>query len=354
VQQRDRRADGTFVYAVSTTRIYCRPTCPSRRPRRENVAFYATPGDAERAGYRPCRRCRPDTAGVRDDGAHHAERARAFIDHRLAAAPSEPVTLTAIAGAVGLSPYHLQRTFKRAIGITPAEYVRAQRGERLRSALRSGDTVSAAVYGAGYGSASRVYDDDAPGLGMTPGAYRRGGSGVRMRYVILDSPLGRLLVAATARGVCAVTLGDADEPLERALADEYPNAQRERVAPEAVSHAGTAADDALAAWAAAIRTHLGQGGELRVPIDVGGTAFQRRVWAALQAIPYGETRSYGELATAVSAPTAVRAAASACARNPVALVVPCHRVLRSGGALGGYRWGVERKQRLLEAERRLR
>jgi AraC family transcriptional regulator of adaptative response/methylated-DNA-[protein]-cysteine methyltransferase len=344
VSARDGRADGAFVYAVSTTRVYCRPACPSRRPRREHVAFFAVPADAEAAGYRACLRCRPRAAAP--PAPAHAERARALIDRQLAAAPSEPLTLARLAAAVGVSPHHLQRTFKRAVGVSPAAYVRAARRERFKAALRDGETVSAAVYGAGFGSSSRAYDGGAAPLGMTPGAYRRGGAGVRLRYAVVDSPLGRLLVAATARGVCAATLGDDDAALEAALAAEYPRAERERADGDAL------ADDAhpLGAWTAAVLDSLGSGPAGAVPTDVAGTPFEERVWAALRAIPRGETRSYAELAAAIGAPSAVRAVASACARNRVAVVIPCHRVVRAGGAMGGYRWGVARKAALLARE----
>ena len=348
VEARDARADGQFVFAVATTRIYCRPSCPARRPRRENVTFFALPNEAAAAGYRPCRRCRPDDA-ARGGVPEYVARARALLDRHLAGAPHERLTLGALAAAVGISSHHLQRTFKRATGLTPAEYVRAARGARLKRELRSGETVSRAVFGAGYGSGSRVYEGGSAALGMTPGAYRRGGRGARIRYLLQDSPLGRLLIAATDRGVCAVALGDADAGLEAELAREYPNAERERVDAASLD----LAQPGLGAWAAAVLEQLSAPQPaVFVPTDVEGTEFERRVWTALQAIPAGETRSYREVATAIGAPTAVRAVASACARNRVAVLIPCHRVLRAGGTLGGYRWGLDRKRKLLDAESR--
>jgi AraC family transcriptional regulator, regulatory protein of adaptative response / methylated-DNA-[protein]-cysteine methyltransferase len=347
VTARDGRLDGRFVYAVATTGVYCRPGCGSRRPLRANVAFFATPDAAEAAGFRPCRRCHPrDTATAAETV---VARARAHLD----AHADEPVTLDVLARVAGMSPYHLQRTFKRLVGVSPKRYAAALRAERLKAELRGGATVSRATFDAGYGASSRAYHAADVHLGMSPAAYRRGGRGTHIRYATTASAVGRVLVAATERGVCAVTLGDDDAQLERALAAEFPNATRERVdvgeGPD-----GDAADGPrgeLREWLQAVAEHLdGTGGRLAVPVDAGGTAFQQRVWSALREIPYGETRSYSELAAAVGAPRAVRAVASACAHNRVALVIPCHRVVRQGGALGGYRWGVERKRRLLARE----
>jgi AraC family transcriptional regulator of adaptative response/methylated-DNA-[protein]-cysteine methyltransferase len=299
------------------------------------VLFFPAPGTAEAAGFRPCRRCRPRNADPTTTSAA-VERARAHLDANLDA----PVTLAELSRAVGMSPYHLQRTFKRLTGVSPKEYTAARRAERLKARLRGGDTVSRATYEAGYGSSSRVYEQAGRNLGMTPATYRRGGQGAHIRSAVVGTPFGRLLVAATERGVCAVMLGDSDEALEAALAVEYPNATVER------SPAG------IGAWVEAIVRHLeGTEPRLDVPVDVRGTAFQWRVWKALQEIPYGSTRSYREVAAAIGAPSAVRAVAGACARNRVALVVPCHRVVRDDGAPSGYRWGRERKQRLLEQER---
>ena len=339
VQERDAALDGTFVFAVRTTGVYCRPSCPSRRARRENVEFFAAPGDAAAAGYRACRRCDPN--GVETA----AERAVATARAHLEAQAGEPVTLAALAREAGMSPHHLQRTFKRLVGVSPAQYSAALRAERLKEHLRTGASVSRATYDAGYGASSRVYESAGRTLGMTPASYRRGGEGARIRFVTAGTELGRLLVAATDRGVCSVMLGDDDAALERALAAEFPNAERSLAT---MDHPDNAE---LRAWTESVVAHLaGRQPELAVELDVAGTPLQRKVWNELRRIPYGETRSYAELASAVGNPGAVRAVASACARNPVALVVPCHRVLRKGGELGGYRWGLERKARLIEKE----
>ena len=335
VLARDSRLDGRFVYAVSSTGVYCRPTCPSRRPRRANVAFFPTPAAAERAGFRACRRCRPH-ASVASGATDAVARACAIIER----SADGPPTLAELASQVGLSRFYLQRVFKRLTGLTPAEYAAAGRTERFKTRLRHGDTVSRATYEAGYGSSSRVYEQASARLGMTPATYRRGGRGAHIRYTLVDSPFGRLLVAGTDRGVCAVSMGDDDATLINALTSEYPHATLER------------ADSAVGEWVMAIVRHLqGERQAMGVPLDIGGTAFQRRVWKALCEIPFGVTRSYAEVASAIGSPTAARAVASACARNPVSLVVPCHRVVRQGGALGGYRWGLDRKRKLLAQER---
>lgn len=337
VLERDAALDGTFVFAVRTTGIYCRPSCPSRRPLRKNVEFFAAPGDAAAAGYRACRRCEPNAAETA------AERAVAKARAYLAAHSGEPVPLAVLSREAGMSAHHLQRTFKRMVGVSPAQYASALRAERLKAELRSGATVSRASYDAGYGASSRVYDAAERQLGMTPAAYRRGGKGVRIRYSTAETAFGWLLVAATDRGVCSVMLGDDAAGLARALEEEFPNAELQPVAQEG--------DADLRAWTDAITEHLrGETRGIAIELDIGGTPLQQRVWSALRRIPYGETRSYAELAEAAGSPRAVRAVASACARNPVALVVPCHRAVRKGGALGGYRWGVERKARILAHE----
>ncbi len=346
VEARDSRLDGRFVYAVASTGIYCRPSCPSRRPNPKGVAFFSGPDEAEREGYRACRRCRPRSTGPTDPE-RSVERARAWLDDHL----DEPVTLAGLGEAVGLSPWHLQRTFKRLTGLTPKEYSAARRLERLKSNLRKGDDVTTATYDAGYGSGSRVYEQSDARLGMTPATYRRGGRGAAIRYLVTESPLGRMLVAATDRGVCAVTFGSSEDELEAGLHKEYPNAE--------IRQAG---DEALKAWAGEILRHLhpqdADEPRLALPLDIQATAFQWRVWRALQEIPRGETRSYGEVAAALGRPTAARAVARACASNRVALAVPCHRVVRGNfeenREAGGYRWGEERKRRLLEMERQAR
>lgn len=342
VVRRDAAWDGRFVYAVATTGVFCRPSCPSRRALRKNVSFHATPEAAARAGFRACKRCRPD--GTTNAEACVAE-VRRLLDAHVAEGGERP-TLDRLADAVGMSPFHLQRTFKALVGATPAEYVRVRRGERFKAELRGGETVSRATYGAGYGSSSRAYADAAALLGMTPARYRRGGRGMTIRYVVAPCSLGSVLVAGTERGLCAVSLGDDVAALERALRAEYPAA-----AVEAAESLG--AGDPLAGWVGAIVAYLdARGAAPRAPVDVEGTPFQRRVWDALREIPAGETRSYAEVAAAIGAPRAARAVAAACAGNRVALVIPCHRVVREGGAVSGYRWGVERKRALLERERR--
>lgn len=333
VTARDARFDGRFVFAVASTGIYCRPSCPARRPLRRNVSFFRGPEDAEAAGHRPCRRCRPANAEPAA-GARGVARARALLDER----PGEDVPLKELARAAGMSPFHLQRTFKRLTGLSPKAYVLAKRGERLKAGLRRGDRVMDATFEAGWGSASRAYDS--AGLGMTPATYGRGGDGMRIRFTVVASPLGRLLVGATSRGVCAVMLGDSDDVLERELRDEYPRAE--------ILHG----DRRLAEWVAAIVGSLaGKADTLLVPLDLPGTAFQWKVWGALRQIPPGSTRSYREVARAIGRPSAVRAVARACATNHASLVIPCHRVVRGDGGLGGYRWGIDRKRKLLEAEK---
>ncbi len=334
----DRRADGEFVYAVGSTGIYCRPSCPSRRPRREVVTFFDAPADAERAGFRACRRCKPHDAAVADPWVEKIRRACVY----LANVDGHP-SLAVLARRVGGSPYHLQRNFKRLVGISPREYAEACRLRRVKDRLRAGQAITGAMLDAGYGSSSRFYERAAPMLGMLPTTYRRGGAGMSIRYTIVASPLGRLLIGATPKGVCAVAMGASSAELERALAREYPAAT-------------IAADDhALARWTKAILAHLaGRQPRLDLPLDVQATAFQWQVWDALRSIPYGETRTYGEIAKAIGRPRAVRAVARACATNPVALAIPCHRVVASSGAPSGYRWGVGRKKTLLASERRSR
>jgi len=331
---RDEASDGRFVYAVASTGIYCRPSCPSRRPRRNQVRFFSSPSAAETEGFRACRRCEPRKS--EPAARRRVREAREYLDHHL----DETVTLERLGAAVGLSPYHLQRSFRRQTGMSPKAYADARRMERMKSGLRKGDTVSRATYDAGYTSTSRAYDHARARIGMTPAAYRRGGAGLRIRYTTLPTSLGVLLIAATDRGLCAVTLGDSAKALEDGLRDEYPAARIE------------AGDDQLRAWTTAVVDRLeGSGTAPRPPLDVRGTAFQLRVWEELQRIPMGTTRSYGEVARASGRPTAARAVAGACAGNPVAVVIPCHRVVRETGELGGYRWGAERKRAILEREK---
>jgi AraC family transcriptional regulator, regulatory protein of adaptative response / methylated-DNA-[protein]-cysteine methyltransferase len=336
VLARDAQADGAFVYAVRTTGVYCRPSCPSRRPRRESVVFFAGPDAAELAGFRGCRRCHPRAGVPAPAGLEEVRRACAFIHQRAA----QSLTLAQIAAHVGGSPFHLQRTFTKLVGISPRAYHEAVRAGRFRDGLRSGTMVSGAVYDAGYGSISRVYERRPTGRGMTPAMYRRGGKGMTMTYTVVDSPVGRMMVAGTDKGICSVKLGDRDERLEQDLRREYPKASITRD------------QSALRSWVQALLGQLsGSRPHLDLPIDVQATAFQWKVWRYLQAIPAGETRAYSEVATAIGKPSAVRAVARACAANPVCLVVPCHRVVGKNGSLTGYRWGVSRKKQLLAGER---
>lgn len=338
VLARDSQFDGAFVFAVRSTGIYCRPSCPSRRPRREHVVFFAAPDAAEHEGFRPCRRCRPRDAAVNIQ-AERVHRLCRFIETRIAADPESPLTLAALGAEVHLSPHHLERTFKRVMGITPRQYADAQRMRRLKARLKKGDNVTTALYEAGFGSSSRLYERAPAQLGMTPATYRRGGEGMRLGYTIVPCSLGRVLVAATEHGVSAVYLGDRDGPLERALAEEYPRAEISRNR------------NGMSEWVGAILRHLrGKEPHLNLPLDLQATAFQRRVWEELRRIPYGGTRSYSEVARAIGRPCAIRAVARACATNPVSIVVPCHRVVRGDGNLAGYRWGLDRKRALLEHE----
>lgn len=329
VLDRDRRVDGTFVYAVRTTGVYCRPSCPSRRGKRANVEFFDTPAAAEGAGYRPCRRCAPHSASGTIGDRSVAE-ARAFLDRH----PDESVSLERLARAVGWSPSHLQRTFTKVVGVSPKGYQDARRHEQLKARLKKGETVTQATYGAGYGSTSPVYAG-----GVTPGAYRRGGRGLTIRYTITPTPFGELLVAATERGVAAVYLGDSPAKLVAELRRELPDATVVRD------------DGAVGGWARVVAESAAAGVPVNVPLDVQGTAFQRRVWAALRQIPPGVTKTYREVAESIGQPTAARAVARACATNPASVVVPCHRVVRGDGALAGYRWGLDRKRALLAAEK---
>ncbi|HEU5228210.1 MAG TPA: bifunctional DNA-binding transcriptional regulator/O6-methylguanine-DNA methyltransferase Ada [Ktedonobacteraceae bacterium] len=333
VLTRDARSDGAFVYAVRSTGIYCNPSCPSRKPHREQVTFFAIPEAAEKAGFRPCRRCSPRETATGEPHILLVQRACAYIEKHC----EESLSLATLSETMNMSPYHLQRIFKRITGITPHQYIETYRLKRLKEHLKAGEAVTTAMYDAGYGSSSRLYERAR--LGMSPTTYRKGGQGMNIRYSITDSALGRLLIAATEKGICSVCLGDVDAILEAALLSEYPAATIERD------------DNEMADWITMLLHHLdGQQPDLHLPLDVQATAFQWRVWTELQAIPYGETRSYSEIAQALGEPKGVRAVANACATNPVALIVPCHRVVRSNGDIGGYRWGVERKQRLLTQE----
>jgi AraC family transcriptional regulator of adaptative response/methylated-DNA-[protein]-cysteine methyltransferase len=325
IQKRDSNKDGHFYYGVTSTGVFCRPSCPSRRPRRDRVLFFADSKAAQAAGFRPCLRCRPLETPL--EGV--ADYIHAHLDEKL--------TLQVLARVAGLSTAHFQKRFTKQYGMSPAEYIRAHRAERLKSGLREGSSVTDSMLDAGYGSTSRLYEHGAAALAMTPREYQAAGRGLEIRYAVFETALGWTAAAATERGLCRVAFGDNIEGLERDLQGEFSNAFLVR--------------GELPEYVAAIRSlAVGERNAARLPLDVRGTAFQFRVWRELQAIPPGETRSYRDVATAIGNPAATRAVARACATNPVAVVVPCHRVVRTGGELGGYRWGLTRKRRLLAAE----
>jgi AraC family transcriptional regulator of adaptative response/methylated-DNA-[protein]-cysteine methyltransferase len=334
VTARDSAHDGEFVFAVSTTGVYCRPSCPARRPRRENVTFFLRPEQAEQAGFRACLRCRPRSLGGNPQS-DWAKGVCRYIEQHL----DEAITLEQLGKAFQQSPFHLQRRFKAAIGISPREYADSCRLRLLKRNLQAGDNVTRAMYDAGYGSSSRLYERTSSQLGMTPDKYRRGAIAATIRYAISDSPLGRLLVAATDKGVCSIQFARSDGELLEGLKREFPFAVRKRD------------EGALQAWTEALLAKMtGKELDAALPLDIRATAFQRRVWTYLQSIPFGATRSYSQVAKAIGQPSASRAVARACATNPVAVAIPCHRVVREDGSISGYRWGVERKKALLEME----
>jgi len=335
VLTKDARFDGRFVFAVSSTGIYCRPSCGSRRPRRENVSFFQLPEAAEQAGFRACLRCHPRNARVIDPQIQMAQEVCRIIEQN----EGEPITLATLSEQVGVSSFHLQRTFKSIMGITPQRYADAYRVNRFKQSVRKGQAITTAIYDAGFGSSSRLYERASSQLGMTPATYGKGGRGAVINYAIAKTPLGRLLVAATNKGVCSVMLGDSDAALEANLLNEFPAAE--------IRHN----EEPLRSSLNAIVEHLkSKSPHIDLPLDIQATAFQRQVWEQLRAIPYGQTHSYSEVAKAIGQEKAVRAVARACATNPVALVIPCHRVIREDKSLGGYRWGLERKKKLLETE----
>jgi AraC family transcriptional regulator of adaptative response/methylated-DNA-[protein]-cysteine methyltransferase len=333
---RDSSADGSFVYAVSTTGIYCRPSCPSRRAMPQNVTFFETGGAAEAAGYRACRRCNPGGRSAAQASAALVAKACRIIE-----AAEEPPTLDDLAAAVGMSPFWLHRRFKEVTGLTPKAFGAAHRAGRMREQLAGEGSVTEAIYGAGYGSSSRFYEKAGEVLGMTPTAYRKGGRDAEIRFAVAQSSLGAILVALSGRGVCAISLGDDPDALVRALQDRFP---------EAGLIGGDGEFERLVASVVAFVETPRTG--LDLPLDMRGTAFQQRVWQALRQIPAGSTASYAEIARRIGAPKAVRAVAQACGANELAVAVPCHRIIRSDGALSGYRWGVERKRALLDREAR--
>jgi AraC family transcriptional regulator of adaptative response/methylated-DNA-[protein]-cysteine methyltransferase len=337
VLSRDGSYDGVFVYGVRSTGIYCRPSCGARKPREDGVEFFGSAGQAGAAGFRPCRRCRPDDAGNGDERVEAMRRLARFIEEY--DSPDRPLTLSIMSDYLGLSPSYLQRTFTRVVGVSPRRYAEINRIGRLKSDMKKGSKVTSALYGAGYGSSSRLYETAAARLGMTPGTYGKGGKGMTIRYGIVGCRMGRLLVAATDRGVSAVSIGDSDEVLERALFDEYPSAAITR------DRAG------LEGYIDALLTYLDGGRKApRLPLDVRISAFQARVYAALAAIPYGSVSTYRQVAEMIGRPAAARAVGTACTKNATALIVPCHRVVRTDGDPGGYRWGTERKEMLIAME----
>jgi AraC family transcriptional regulator, regulatory protein of adaptative response / methylated-DNA-[protein]-cysteine methyltransferase len=336
VVSRDPAYDGKFVFAVSSTGVYCRPSCAARHPRRANVTFFARAEQAEKAGFRACLRCRPRLFSGHPQSDFVKEVCR-YIENHL----DEPITLERLGKVFRQSPFHLQRRFKAAIGITPREYADSCRLRLLKRNLQAGNNVTRAMYDAGYGSSSRLYEKTASQLGMTPDKYRRGSVAAVIRYARADSPLGRMLVAATDQGVCSIQFGQTDKELIEGLKHEFPFAVRKLD------------EGRLQVWIEALLSKM-TGGELNaaLPLDIRATAFQRRVWTYLQSIPFGEKRSYTDVAHAIGQPRAVRAVARACATNPVAVAIPCHRVVREDGSISGYRWGVERKKTLLQMESR--
>ncbi len=338
VLERDHRADGQFFYAVKSTKIYCKPSCPSRRPTRKNVTFFPTTNAAQAAGYRACLRCEPDRVAPKADP---QAQAIAAVTTYLEEHKGEKTRLKDLAKATGVGKFTILRGFKRVLGVSPGEYGRAQRIAAFKARVREPRArVTDAIYDAGFGSSSRLYEGSDAALGMTPTALKNGGAGMRIRYAVGNSPLGVLVVAATDRGICSIAFGDSEAELIAELAAAFPKAELKRMDRE-LEYAVTAIVAGLKEHAAAIA----------LPMDVRATAFQQRVWRELQQIPRGETRTYSQVAAAIGSPRSVRAVAGACGANPVAVVVPCHRVVGKDGSLAGYRWGVERKRALLDAER---
>lgn len=335
MKDNDARFDGIFFVGVKTTGIYCRPTCRARLPKRENVEFYLDRASAVKHGFRACKRCKPELESAVDPQMETVIRACYLLETSDAANTS----LQALAGKIKVSPAYLQKLFKAIIGISPKQYADEIKMQRFKLRVKDGGDVTGAMYDAGFGSSRGLYEKAAAKLGMTPATYKKGGQGMRINFTIIDSKLGRLLIGATEKGICSVTFGDDDRALANDLFNEYPNAEF------------NLADDKFKKYARAILSNLdGNKRTLDLPLDLRATAFQMRVWEALRQIPYGETRSYSEVAREIGNERAVRAVARACATNPVAIVTPCHRVIGSNGSLSGYRWGIERKKALLKAE----
>src|SRR2546423_10438620 len=331
---RDGASDGKFVFAVSSTGVYCRPSCPSKRPRRENVTFFPRPQEAETAGFRACLRCRPK-AIVGNPRQELIKSVCRYIELHL----DEPVTLVRLGAEFQQSPFHLQRTFKAVLGITPKEYADSCRMRGFRQKLKAGHSVTRAMHDAGYSSTSRLYSRTSSELGMEPAKYRRGAIATPIRYSFTESPIGRMLIAATDKGICSIQFADSEEELEQGLKQEFPFALRRRD------------DDGMANLAGQVAQRMsGAESSTSLPLDIQATAFQRRVWSHLQSIAFGKTQSYSQVAKAIRRPSAARAVCRASRAQPVAIAIPCHRVLRSNGDLGGYRWGMGRKKALLEIE----
>lgn len=336
LKERNKSCDGTFYFAVLTTGVYCKPSCGARLPNRENVRFYDTMDTAEKHGFRPCKRCKPGSPELADRHAEIVTKVCNFIHNS-----EEEPSLNAMAAVAEMSPHYFNRTFKKVTGITPKQYVIGLRSEALKTELTNGNSVTAALYSAGYNTSSRFYEGAKPRLGMSPSKFKAGGTNIEIRYTIEPCWLGNILVAATGQGVCSILFGDNEADLEQDLTVRFPHASLEA--------SDTGSDFKL--WVNKVLQFIKQpDNSLRLPLDIHGTVFQERVWRALQTIPAGETASYAEVAKKIGKPKASRAVASACAANPIAVVIPCHRVVRKGGAISGYRWGKERKQQLLERE----
>ena len=335
VRDKNGRFDGVFYFGVRTTGIFCRPSCSSRTPKPANVSFFADPKQAELAGFRACRRCKPLEAAYAGKNAELVTRALGTLRNR----DLEVTTIDELSSEIGVSAGHLQKTFKAVLGLSPKEVMDMMRIENFKDNVRNAD-VTTSLYDSGFGSSRSLYEKAATRLGMTPATYKKGGKGMKINYTIVDSPLGKLMIAATELGICAVSFGDDEESLRRELGEEFFAAE--------ITHDDKNLKDVVNSI---LRGMKGERTILSLPLDIRGTAFQMRVWSELRKIPYGQTRSYAEVATAVGNPKAVRAVARACATNPVALVNPCHRVIGSDGKLSGYRWGVERKKQILEQEK---
>lgn len=338
VVERDETKDGLFVIAVRSTGIYCKPSCPSRHPNLGQVLFFSQPNEAEKAGFRACKRCHPQDARP-SAGAELIERTCKYIEANL----DEKLTLVKLSRQAGLSPFHFQRTFKRLLGISPRQYIEARRLGKVKRSLTNGETVTNSLYNAGFTSKSRLYEKTPLQLGVSPGIFRRGGEGLRIHYTIVDSSVGRVLLGATERGACAVCMGASDEAVEAALREDYFAADLRRD------------DEGMKKWAEALVNYFdGHEFPRNLPLDVQATAFQWRVWKEIRSIPYGQTETYSGIARSLGMPEAARAVARACATNPVALVIPCHRVIGKNGNLRGYAWGLKRKKTLLSLENKAR